>query len=296
MNTRMMMPSWIPCLALAAVAVASSGCDDASPSLASPDDDSAPESSAVVGSELARIDGADGRTLTFLDLGDGDIGVLEARTTGQRSGLLSLKTEGVSPLEIYMAAEGADPAVIARLRTNHDALGKDTPRPLKANPMIPLIPLDLSTHGYKDIENYCDDPYWGDKWEYDLDVLSQHHASSFRDNVSLGASVYFYPGSSNNTVTWLGICTQDQNDALNDGKEFTVQKLTSSTWTDTTTAYRELDADEPANSYVFYASSPGGARYRGKVAPWSAMYGTGASQTGTSYGIAVAYTPYTIVP
>jgi hypothetical protein len=293
----MTMPSWIPCLALAAVAaLASSGCDDPSPSLASPDDDSAAESRTVVGSELARIDGADGRTLTFLDLGDGDIGVLEARSSGQRSGLLSLKTEDASPLEIYMAAEGADPAVIARLRTNHDALGKDTPRPLKANPMIPLVPLDLSTQGYKDIENYCNDPDWGDQWEDDLDPLSQYHVSAFRSNVTLGAAYYFYPGPSDNTATWLGICTKDQGNRAKDGKEFTVQKLTTTTWTDTMVAYRQLDASAPANSYVFYTTSPGGARYRGKVTPWSPVNNSTDTQTGTSYGIAVAYTQYIINP
>ncbi|WP_434424775.1 hypothetical protein [Nannocystis pusilla] len=254
--------------------------------------DDLPESEAVVGSVIETLEGDDGASLTFIDLGDGDVGVMERRPAGRPSALAKARAEDATPLELYVAARGHDPAALTRLQLHHEQVAESSPRPLKIGPTESLAPPNLDEEGYHDLDGYCHSLAWGSQWSGDLGPLSAYDATDFYTQEDLAAPLYFAPGSTNNTQTWIGACVDHQGGGPYDDKTLTIQKLVSGTWSNVAGEAWYLDASTYNNTYTFYAFSLAGARYRGRLTvEWGGCETTGCSYVEPSFGWGLAWTP-----
>ncbi|MDC0719036.1 hypothetical protein POL25_19180 [Nannocystis sp. bb15-2] len=255
------------------------------------DADDAPVSDEPIGTVLASIEGAQGARLTFLDLEDG-IAVLETRSARQPSALIKVQAEDPTPLEIYLAAEGDEPAVLARLTLHHDEVAKQPPRPLKANPRVTMSPEDLSEEGFHPIGGYCTATNWVNSWHADLNPLSQYDAADHYVQEYLASPLYFAPGSSPNTKTWIGGCVADHNGSEDvDDKWLRIEKLQSGVWSTVETHFLDAAPNSQQDAYTFYAYHPGGARYRGRLS----NFVNNDPPVDPDYGWGLAWTPYTII-
>ncbi|MFZ6179066.1 hypothetical protein [Nannocystis pusilla] len=271
-----------------------SACDTAAPDvhpLVVLDADEAPESDEVIGEVIATLDGDDGATLTFIDLGDG-VAVVEARSARQRSGLLAVQADDPTPLEIYLAAHGDNPGAITRLTLHHEQVSKLPARPLRADPRVVFSPEDLSEEGPHPIAGYCTHTQWVSSWHNDLNPVSQYDAAQHYVQEYLEAPITFGPGSSPNTKTWIGGCVADHMGSEDvDDKWLTIQKLQSGVWSTVETHFLDAAPNSQSDAYTFYAYHPGGARYRGRLSNFT----NADSLVDPDYGWGLAWTPVTII-
>lgn len=248
---------------------------------------------APLGITLAAVKPSQGTTLQFIDVGDGDIAVLEARTKGSRSVLNQMVMESdATPLEMYVAAGGGDSFVLTTLEEHHHSVREGAPRDLAIRVVPSQSNDDVELDGEHDIGYGCQGNTWDATWDNALDPVSLVNDSAFFTQEDIASYFYFYPGSNYNTKTWLGVCAAPQGNDDSDEKVFQVQKKISGTWTYVIQVILEPndpDPDYDANEYTFYNSSLAGSLYRGRVSQYQTPSGVAGS-----WGVAVAYT-YSII-
>ncbi|MCY0993166.1 hypothetical protein OV203_38865 [Nannocystis sp. ILAH1] len=286
-------------LLLVTSALVSSACDTESNELMPIVEDAMTPSTEAVGAILASVDAPDGSRLTFIDLGDDDVAVLEGRDVTRPSAMRRfLSEEGTTPFQLYSLAGGKEPAALARLELHHQRLLTQMgPQALKAANKPSLV-YDLEDDGYHDIGDDCTNGTWQAIWANTLDPLSTVSDSDYYTQQEFPESQYWYPGTCNNTKTWFGACVDNSwsgSDDWMDDRDLTIQKLVSGVWTNVSGATNILlQADVTGgtdfNAYTFFVSTPLGAKYRAHLDQ--------AHQTGCpgncgypSWGIAVAYNP-----
>ncbi|MEZ4448988.1 MAG: alpha-2-macroglobulin family protein [Nannocystaceae bacterium] len=264
-----------------------------------PSDEAMEESS--LDDALASVALADGTTIHFIELDDGEIALLEARDPANPSTIQEMIREhDATPLEIYLASDGDDVDVIARLEEHHRTIRSTDRRPLTLPPMIPRSAHSLELNGFHDIHLYCDQISWPTVWANDLNPVSQVHASGFRTQEQDNDNVTFYPGGDYNTKTWLGVCAADYGPGCSsnayDDRIFSVERLVSGAWSNVLTVMVDAkvwgtgcNAGYEKSAYTFYSFNVSGARFRGKLGPyWGSVCPSCYSE---SFGFAVAYDP-----
>lgn len=261
--------------------------------------------SAAPNTTIAELQLPGAASLRFIDLGDGEIGLLEGRDPTQKSWMVKMITEHQStPLELYLAAAGDDDVVLDRLQAHHDGVAKHAPRELAAPPEVQEAAPDFSLNGFHDANNLCDVLHWDDAWAADLDPVSQYIASDFRVQEVDNDRVTFYPGSANNTATWIGACADDQGAGCGsnayDDRLFYVDKLVSGAWQQVLAVTIDAkiygtgcNVGFQNSAYTFYSNNPNGARFRGRLIPyWGGVCDACYDE---SFGFAVAYTKSAIL-
>ena len=242
------------------------------------------DSSTIVNEPLATLELENGTILEFIDVGDGYVGVVESADVNTPSVSHLMTSElNATPLELYLAFAPEDSTVPELLVQSHNlqvsALNKKNtePRNLKGNIEV----LDLDDPGY---ENYdCSSSYvsgWVPEWNSAFSGVTDYHPALYMYEVSQPNWAYFYPGSSYNFKTYLGVCSRKRfytGGYWLDMIDFRVQRKGSSWYT---IYSRDIYGGK---KYTFFSWHPS-ARYRG------AVRGNGGDAYPRSFGIGAAYT------
>ncbi|MEM7738565.1 MAG: hypothetical protein AAF267_22555 [Deinococcota bacterium] len=250
------------------------------------------EADTTVGNErpevLLTVDLESGSQLQFIDVGDGYLGVVETADVGTSSQVAALvERYEATPLEVYTALVPEASDVPELLVSNHARLA--TERGLSAtarNFRSELSTMGLDDPGYEDYA--CSVNSWNNDWRNAFIGKTDYYPSLYRYEHSQPNWGNFYPGSSANFTTYLGVCSRARFHTGGywlDMMDFRVQRKVGSSWM--TVYTRTLYG---GNKDTFFSWHPS-ARYRG------AVRGRNGDSYPRSFGIGAAYTkalPFTV--
>ena len=236
---------------------------------------------------VARVEVARGHTITFLDLGDGHIGIAElAPARDEFVSPAMIEKQHATALEMYLALRPAGAAVPEQLARDHEraAMARSAaPAPrLLANPAAGRSPFTEPGHGPYTCDHFGLD--WVADWKAAFVGITKYREALYHHNYSPKYTFYpgaaVYHGTNTNAKTYLGACNGDDEHEL----RLEIHRWIGEKWT------RILLAGLAGGSkYTFYSGVP--ARYRGKT------YGAG-DETVEHYGVGAAWTlsPGSYVP
>jgi hypothetical protein len=228
---------------------------------------------------VATVDLARGGTITFLDLGDGHIGIAELAPAREEFVSVSMiESQQATPLEVYLALRPAGAGAPGRLVRDHERVtmarsAAPAPR-LLAAPAAGRSPLANSGHGSYTCESTG--VQWVADWKAAFVGITKYRAAAYAHAYSPpytfypGAPVYY--GTNTNSKTYLGACNGDDDHEL----RMEVHRWVGGKWKWFLTA-----GIAGATKYTFYSGIP--ARYRGKT------YGA-FGETVEHYGMGAAWT------
>lgn len=260
------MSTRISLAALAVAMLAAAGCR--------PDDLTSPSAPGVV----ATVELAHGGAVTFLDLGDGHIGLAEqAPAAAAFVAVPMVQRQQATPLEVYLAFRPDWADLPDRLVRDHQRLamargGSPGPR-LLAAPAAGASAFDDPGHGSYTCEHTG--VQWVADWKAAFAGITKYRAAAYLHNYP--PAYFFYPGApvyygtNTNSKTYLGVCNGDDEHEL----RLEVHRWISGKWKWILTA-----AVQGGVKYTFYSGIP--ARYRGKT------YGAGG-ETVEHYGVGAAW-------
>ena len=247
---------------------------------------------ADLAATVAQLELDGGGSLTFLDLGNGDVGIAERSPRGRASVLGTLLERNATPLEVYLALESDDAELPQQLVQDHERQSAEPPRNLKAS-LGSLSPQGLDDPG-KDT-HYCDYYEWTWDWHDTFVPLTDYQPAGSGHIINAGSQFTFYPGAhvyhgtNTNQVTYLGACSRDKG---GDTMTFEIHRwlptyvfnpypqppTVSWSWKKISTV-----SIEGYETYTFYSGVQ--ARYRGRVKA------LGNAVNGFSIGAAYTKTP-----
>ncbi len=210
---------------------------------------------------VATVDLEHGGVATFLDLGDGHIGIAERAPAQARFvSLAMIQNLNATPLEVYLALRPRNTGVPDRLLRDHQRAAQlrgvsGIPRALTA-PAAAATP--LADPGYDSYPCDSSGDQWVEDWKDAFAGITKYRSAIYKQ--SQVGSLLFYPGAAvyhgtnTNSVTYLGACNGDDRRNLT----MTVQRRTSGKWWEID--YAVIEAYE---KYTFYSGIP--AAYRGYI-------------------------------
>ncbi|MGQ0650294.1 MAG: hypothetical protein ACT4P7_22365 [Gemmatimonadaceae bacterium] len=227
-----------------------------------------------VAPELARVELEGAGRISFVDLGDGHVGIAELGRAGSRVVSLEMvKRRDATPLEILLALGRRDRPVPEQLYRDHALRtdGRAKPRQLSL-----LRPSTGSINDPGSGFNVCNGSrVWISDWKDAFVGITKHRAAAHLQNQA--GSYTFYPGADvyydtgTNSRTYLGACNGDEHNEL----KMEVHRRVNGSWT------RILDVTIDAKQqFTFYSGMH--ASYRGRTRPVGAivrLYGVGAAWT-----------------
>ena len=235
---------------------------------------------------LATIELETGTTVEFIDLGEGQVGLLEHGTSGLAHVATSLaETHDATALEVFLAVAPNGTEVPEALVKAHEAqvaaAGKQSaPRQLS---------VETATGGLFDPNIACG-AAWPTDWVNHFKNITKYEAALYFTDYNLMNYKYFYAGSTPNYKTYLGVCSVYATAPLVFNiVEFQVQRQYIingvSMWIPV------LDTDVyGGQTYTFYHGGSPYKRFRGRIR----AYNGGASPSGfyplRDFGIGAAWT------
>jgi hypothetical protein len=202
-----------------------------------------------------------GGVATFLDLGDGHIGIAERAPAQARFvSLAMIHNLNATPLEVYLALRPRDTGVPDRLLRDHQRAAwlrgvSGIPRTLTAT-AAGATP--LTDPGYDSYPCDSSGTQWVADWKAAFVGITKYRSATYKhsqaDNLNFypGAPVYY--GTNTNSITYLGACNGDDRRYLT----MAVQRRSSGKWVEIAIAYIES-----FEKYTFYSGVP--AAYRGRI-------------------------------
>jgi len=244
---------------------------------------------ADLAATIATLELPSGGTVTFLDLGEGHVGVAERGPANKPSVSGALLEQNATPLEIYLALSSDDAEVPNLLLDDHVKQRDDAPRRLSAS-LGSLETQDLDDPGTD--THYCGWNEWKWDWIDAFENLTDYYPVGSGHIINAGSQYTFYPGAhvykgtNTNQVTYLGACSRDRG---GDVMTFEIHRWLPTvvyhlyptpptvTWSWKKISTVSVDGYE---KYTFFSGIP--ARYRGRVKA------LGGAVSG--FGIGAAYT------
>lgn len=229
---------------------------------------------------VASVDLVQGGVVTFLDLGDGHIGIAERAPRHMPFvSLRMIEDLDATPLEVYLALQPRTTGVPAPLLRDHQ-MRAGRARTATATPRA-LAALQPTASGLQDpgYEFYACDSFgdeWIEDWTNAFAGITKYRAAIYRHQQA-GAFLFYpgapvYYGTNTNSKTYLGACNGDAYDDL----VMEVHRRIGGQWVKVYEA--TIDSYE---KYTFYSGVS--ASYRGRT------QGAGASVV-EHYGVGAAWT------
>lgn len=232
---------------------------------------------------VATVDLAHGGVVTFLDLGDGHIGIAERTPRpAQPVSRSMIENLNATPLEVFLALRPRNAGVPDRLLRDHQmrvAQSRETtgaPRALAA-PRPTGSELTDPSRGLHE----CDvDEAWVGDWINAFAGITKYRSADYRYDLSGTDTYTFYPGAhvyhgtNTNSKTYLGACRGPAQDGST--LQIVVHRRISGSWVEV--YYASL---EPQETFTFYGGVP--ASFRARVFVWPTSFVP-------SYGIGAAWT------
>ena len=238
---------------------------------------------------IATLELPSGGSVTFLDLGEGQVGVGERGPVDKAFVSGALLGQNATPLELYLALKTGDADVPQLLVDDHARQKAEAPRNLSVS-LGSLGTQGLDDPGIDD--HYCGYDEWKWDWVDAFENLTDYYPVGSGHIINPGSQYTFYPGShvynvtNTNQVTYLGACSRDTG---GDTMTFEIHRWLPTvvyhlyptpptvTWSWKKISTVSVDGYE---KYTFYSPIP--ARYRGRVKA------LGGAVSG--FGIGAAYT------
>lgn len=238
-------------------------------------------------SAIASVRLPTGGTFTFIDIGEGHVGVGERTPPGRRPLLPLLAGRlGATSLETFMAlAPGVQPP--QALVADHERIaartgGPSEPRALAGDPLLASV-------GASTVDEFDCDPFganfydeWHEAYEGLADVVLAAHIHNFAESHwDFYPGSHIYKGTNANSLTFLGVCNGDDQTPLTVEVHRRVKTVTPPT---VTYSWHEVLDVALGYNERFTFSSIVPAFYRGR------LRGPGAADPVAHIGVGVAYT------
>ncbi len=225
---------------------------------------------------IARHRLGSGRTLVFVEAGDGYVGVLESAPIGSPSISAGLAlTEGATPLEIFIATAPAGLQAPAALLEDHRLIRGD----LEIRP-ISVAAFLSGFENWNTQDDSCGFSFVDD-WKASFAGQTDYSDAAFCWECMQPNYKTFYPGGDPNRETHLGVCSRLRYATGGywlDMLDFKIERKFGSTWSTVAGPISVYGG----NRVTFVSFHPS-ARYRGRVR------GRNGDNFPRTFGYAVAY-------
>ncbi len=170
---------------------------------------------------VATVDLEHGGVATFLDLGDGHVGIAERAPRQARFVALSMiQSRNATPLEVYLALRPRNTDVPELLLRDHQRAAQSRGATAHARVAAPPRPAasPLADPGYDSYACDSSGTQWIADWKDAFVGITKYREAAYR-NFQPG-NYYFYPGAAvyygtnTNSITYLGACNGEDRTSL----------------------------------------------------------------------------------